>query len=58
MTIITKGMGVVLKQFKRKKLNPQQKEAKEKFRKHLEKKKGKELDWDDVKSSAKIFTRR
>ena len=58
MTIITKGMGVVLKQFKRKKLTPQQKEAKEKFRKHLDKKKGKELDWDDVKSSAKIFTRR
>ena len=58
MTIITKGMGVVLKQFKRKKLTPQQKEAKEKFRKHLDKKKGKELDWDDVKASAKIFTRR
>ena len=58
MTIVTKGMGVVLKQFKRKKLTPQQKEAKEKFRKHLDKKKGKELDWDDVKSSAKIFTRR
>ena len=58
MTIITKGMGIVLKQFKRKKLTPQQKEAKEKFRKHLDKKKGKELDWDDVKASAKIFTRR
>ena len=58
MTIITKGMGVVLKQFKRKKLTPEQKEAKEKFRKHLDKKKGKELDWDDVKASAKIFTKR
>ena len=58
MTIITKGMGVVLKQFKRKKLTPEQKEAKEKFKKNLDKKKGKELDWDDVKASAKIFTRR
>ena len=58
MAIWTKGMGIVLKQFKRKKLTPQQKEAKEKFRKHLDKKKGKELDWDDVKASAKIFTKK
>ena len=58
MTIITKGMGVIIKKLCRKKLTPQQKEAKEKFRKHLDKKKGKELDWDDVKASAKIFTKR
>ena len=58
MTIITKGMGIVLKQFKRKKLNPQQKEAKEKFRKHLGTKKAKDLDFDDVKKSYKIFTKR
>jgi hypothetical protein len=58
MTIITKGMGVIIKKLGRKKLTPQQKEAKEKFRKHLDKKKGKELDWDDVKASAKIFTKR
>ena len=58
MTIITKGMGIVLKQFKRKKLNPQQKEAKEKFKKLLDKKKGKELDFDDVKKSYKIFTKK
>ena len=58
MTIITKGMGVIINKLGRKKLTPQQKEAKEKFRKHLDKKKGKELDWDDVKASAKIFTKR
>ena len=59
MAIWTKGMGVVLKsKFKRKKLTPEQKEAKEKFKKHLDKKKGKELDWDDVKASAKIFTKK
>ena len=58
MTIITKGMGVIIKKLGRKKLTPQQKEAKEKFRKHLDKKKGKELDWDDLKASAKIFTKR
>ena len=58
MTIITKGMGVIIKKLGRKKLTPQQKEAKERFRKHLDKKKGKELDWDDVKASAKIFTKR
>ena len=58
MTIITKGMGVIIKKLGRKKLTHQQKEAKEKFRKHLDKKKGKELDWDDVKASAKIFTKR
>ena len=58
MTIITKGMGVIIKKLGRKKLTPQQKEAKEKFRKHLDKTKGKELDWDDVKASAKIFTKR
>ena len=58
MTIVTKGMGIVLKQFKRKKLTPEQKEAKEKFKKHLDKKKGKELDWDDLKASAKIFTKK
>ena len=58
MAIWTKGMGVVLKQFKRKKLTPELKEAKEKFKKHLDKKKGKELDWDDVKASAKIFTKK
>ena len=58
MTIVTKGMGIVLKQFKRKKLTPEQKEAKEKFKKKLDKKKGKELDWDDVKASAKIFTKK
>ena len=51
-------MGVIIKKLGRKKLTPQQKEAKEKFRKHLDKKKGKELDWDDVKASAKIFTKR
>ena len=59
MAIWTKGMGVVLKsKFTRKKLTPEQQEAKEKFKKHLDKKKGKELDWDDVKASAKIFTKK
>ena len=58
MTIVTKGMGIVLKQFKRKKLTPEQNEAKDKFKNHIDKKKGKELDWDDVKASAKIFTKK
>ena len=58
MTIITKGMGVIIKKLGRKKLTPQQKEAKEKFRKHLGTKKAKDLDFDDVKKSYKIFTKR
>jgi hypothetical protein len=56
MTIITKGMGVIIKQFGRKKLNAQQKEATKKFKKLLDRKKGKDLDFDDVKRSYKIFT--
>ena len=58
MTIITKGMGVIIKKLGRKKLSAQQKDAQKQFKKLLDKKKGKELDWDDVKASAKIFTKK
>ena len=49
MTLITKGMGAIIKKFS--------KEQKQ-LRKILDKKKGKDLDWDDVKKSYKIFTRK
>ena len=58
MTIITKGMGVIIKKLGRIKLSAEQKEAQKKFKKLLDRKKGKDLDWDDVKASAKIFTKR
>ena len=49
MTLLTKGMGAIIKKFsKEKKL----------LKKHLDKKKGKELDFDDVKKSYKIFTKK
>ena len=59
MTIITKGLGAMLKA--RKKLMKKGydfKEERKAFKKILDKKKGKDLDWDDVKASAKIFTKR
>ena len=58
MTIITKGMGVIIKKLGRKKLSAQQKDAQKQFKKLLDKKKGKELDFDDVKKSYKIFTKK
>ena len=55
MTIITKGMGAIIK-YKGK--SKAMEEAGKKFKKYLKKKKGKDLDWDDVKASAKIFTKK
>ena len=55
MTLLTKGMGAVIKYKVKSKA---MKEAGKKFKKHLDKKKGKDLDWDDVKASAKIFTKK
>jgi hypothetical protein len=52
MTLITRGMGVILKG-----RSKHLKEAGKKFKKYLDKKKGKDLDWSDVKASAKIFTK-
>ena len=49
MTILTKGMGIV-----KKILTKDQK----KFKKILDIKKGKDLDWGDVKKSYKIFTKK
>ena len=49
MTLITKGMGII-----RKILTKDQK----KFKKILDIKKGKDLDWEDVKKSSKIFTKK
>ena len=54
MTLITKGMGIIIKKSGDKSM----KEAQKKFKKYLDKKKGKDLDWDDVKASAKIFTKK
>ena len=34
------------------------KEGQERLKKHLNKKKGKDLDWDDVKASGRIFTKK
>ena len=59
MTIITKGLGAMLKA--RKKLMKKGydfKEERKAFKKILDKKKGKDLDWDDLKASAKIFTKK
>ena len=53
MTLITRGMGAILKA-----RSKHLKEAGKNFKKHLDKKKGKDLDWDDVKASAKIFTKK
>ena len=58
MTIKTLGMGIAKVMTK----DPHGKskhlkEAGKKFKKHLDKKKGKDLDWSDVKASAKIFTK-
>ena len=55
MTLLTKGMGIILKGRSKSKA---MKEAGKKFKKYLEKKKGKDLDWDDVKASYKIFTKK
>ena len=55
MGIITKGIGIVLKGRGGSKV---MKEASKTLKKLLDKKKGKELDFDDVKKSYKIFTKK
>ena len=55
MTLITKGMGIILKG---KGGSKELKEASKTLKKYLDKKKGKDLDWDDVKASYKIFTKK
>jgi len=50
-------MGIIKKLGKRK-TSPALKDAQKKFKKLLDRKKGKDLDWDDVKASSKIFTKR
>ena len=57
MTLKTLGMGIakiVTKKIKDKTVT----EAQKTFKKHLLKKKGKDLDWEDVKKSSKIFTKK
>jgi hypothetical protein len=49
MTLKTLGMGIS---------KVVTKKATEKLKKYLEKKKGKDLDWDDVKASYKTFTKK
>ena len=49
MTLLTKGMGII-----KKILTKDQK----KLKSILDKKKGKDLDWEDVKKSYKTFTRK
>ena len=58
MTIITKGMGVIIKKLGKSKISPALKDAQKQYKKLLDKKKGKELDFDDVKKSYKIFTKK
>ena len=49
MTLITKGMGII------KKILTKDQQA---WKKAFHKKKGKDLDWSDVKKSYKIFTKK
>ena len=58
MTIITKGMGIIIKKLGKRKISPVLKDAQKQFKKLLDKKKGKDLDWGDVKKSFKIFTKK
>ena len=55
MGLITKGIGIVLTGRGGSKAI---KEAQKKFKVLLDKKKGKDLDWSDVKKSYKIFTKK
>ena len=57
MTLKTLVMGIA-KVITKKSGDKSMKEAQKKFKKLLDKKKGKDLDWDDVKASAKIFTKK
>ena len=52
MTLITKGMGIILKG-----RGKSMKEASKTLKKYLDKKKGKKLDFGDAKKSYKIFTK-
>ena len=57
MTLKTLGMGianVVTKKIKDKAM----KEAQKQFKKVIDKKKGKDLDWSDLSKSYKIFTKK
>jgi hypothetical protein len=57
MTLKTLGMGIakiVTKKIKDKTVT----EAQKTFKKHLLKKKGKDLDWSDINKSYKIFTKK
>ena len=57
MTLKTLGMGiakVVTKKIKDKTVT----EAQKKFKKVIDKKKGKDLDWSDLSKSYKIFTKK
>ena len=62
MTLITKGMGIILKRKGGSKAMKEAfkpfKESSKTLKKYLDKKKGKELDFDDVKKSYKIFTKK
>ena len=58
MTLKTLGMGIIMKSGSKKAADKAMKEAQKKFKIVLDKKKGKDLDWDDVKASAKIFTKK
>ena len=50
-------MGIIMKSGSKKAADKAMKEAQKKFKIVLDKKKGKDLDWSDVKKSAKIFTK-
>ena len=55
MGLITKGIGIVLKKRGGSKAI---KEAQKKFKKVIDKKKGKDLDWSDLSKSYQIFTKK
>ena len=58
MTLLTKGMGIIIKSVSKKAPDKAMKEAQKTFKKHLLKKKGKDLDWGHIKKSYKIFTKK
>ena len=53
--IAKKGLGLLGKKIKKSKGSV---EGQERLKRHLNKKKGKDLDWDDVKASGRIFTKK
>ena len=58
MTLVTKGMGIIIRSGSKKAADKAMKEAQKQFKKVIDKKKGKDLDWSDLSKSYKIFTKK